>query len=326
METYYEARPKLIKESSIALGFFDGVHPGHKVVVKKAVEDARALGIKAGVVTFKDHPRALIRGRSPLLLTVIDQRLKLFEQLGVDLALVLSFTEELCLLSPREYVENILVGSMGAKSISVGHNHHFGRDREGDAELLKVLGQDLGFTVNTTQMIKINQKEVSSSLIRNYVAEGRMQEAGELLGRPYSILGDVAHGDGRGKTIGFPTANLCLYEFQMIPKLGVYAGRAQTIGNNQIDCVINVGMRPTFTKADQALSATALKPVIEAHLLDFESDLYGKKLELTFLDFLRDEKKFASVEDLIEQIDNDIEKARLTFKKFFDNKSEKLLA
>ena len=195
METFFETsckiKERLVDESAIALGFFDGVHPGHRAVIQKALDDARKLGVKAGIVTFKDHPRSLTRGKSPALLTVIEKRLELVEALGVDFALVLSFTEELCQLSPSEYVENVLVRATGARSISVGHNHHFGRDREGDADLLKRMGKDLGFTVNVASMIRVNDREVSSSRIREHVLNGQMQDAAELLQRPFSVRGEI---------------------------------------------------------------------------------------------------------------------------------------
>ena len=300
METYYEAKPGLVDKSAVALGFFDGVHPGHRSVIQKALDDAKRLGIKSGVVTFKDHPRSLTRGRSPMLLTVIEQRLNLLKELGVDFALVLAFTEELCLLSPREYVENILVNSIGSKSISVGHNHHFGKDREGDANLLASMGKSLDFTVNVANMVTLDGEEVSSSRIRHFIENGMMQKAANLLQRPFSVLGEVEHGDGRGKEIGFPTANLDVYEYQMLPKRGVYVGRARLASKEVIGCVINVGLRPTFETKQSELT-------IEAHLIDHFERLYGQNLEIEFLDFLRDEKKFASKEELVEQIQRDKE-------------------
>ncbi|HEY9714406.1 MAG TPA: hypothetical protein V6C72_13125, partial [Chroococcales cyanobacterium] len=161
METFYDAKPGLLKQAAVALGFFDGVHPGHQQVIGTAVKEAKRIGATAAVVTFKDHPRTLTRGASPLLLTTIDQKLELFERLGVDAVLVLSFTEDLCKLSPREYVETVLVRAMGAKSISVGYNHHFGRDREGDPALLKIMGAELGFDVHVAPMVYVDGDEVS---------------------------------------------------------------------------------------------------------------------------------------------------------------------
>ena len=306
METYFEAKPELLKHSAIALGFFDGVHPGHKAVIQACVDDAKKLNVKSGVVTFKDHPRTLTRGKSPLLLTVIEQRLDLISKLNVDFALVLAFTEELCLLSPREYVEQVLVGSLGAKSISVGHNHHFGKDREGDANLLAKIGKELDYKVNVANMIRVDDIEVSSSIIRQFIEMGEMEKARHILQRPFAIRGLVTHGDGRGKQIGFPTANLDVYEYQMLPKRGVYAGKAQLKNGAILGCVINVGLRPTFKNVNGASEPSL---TIEAHIFEHDEDLYGETLEIEFHDFIRDEEKFSSKETLIDQIQRDKQKA-----------------
>lgn len=316
LDVFYEAPPntKLVERSAIALGFFDGVHPGHKLVISKAVEEARAKGVKAGVVTFKDHPRTLTRGQSPLLLTVIEQRLELFKELGVDVALVLAFTEELCRLSPRQYVENVLIESMGACSISVGHNHHFGKDAEGDANLLKKIGQEKEhiFSVHSAPMLEFKGREVSSSRIRDEITLGKVKGAEEILGRPFALLARVVRGDGRGRQIGFPTANLETYLYQVLPKNGVYAGSAILEDGTKNSCVINVGFRPTFK--DPALEA---RPLVEAHLLEFDKDIYGENMELQFFEQLRDEKKFSSVDELKSQINKDIElaKSKITSRK-----------
>ncbi len=308
MEVFYEAGSnKLVERSAIALGFFDGVHPGHQMVIEKAVQEAKVGGIRAGVVTFKDHPRTLTRGQSPLLLTVIEQRLELFKELGVEVALVLSFTEELCRLSPRQYVENILLGSMGASSISVGHNHHFGKDAEGDANLLKKLGQENAhpFSVHSAPLLEFKGREVSSSRIREEILLGNLIGAEEVLGRPYALYATVMRGDGRGRQIGFPTANLDTYEFQVIPKTGVYAGTAKLECGSVHSCVINVGFRPTFKDA-----TTTSRPLVEAHLLDFDQDIYNQKIEVKFFEQLREEEKFSSVDELKSQINKDIQKAK----------------
>ncbi|HIA50987.1 MAG TPA: bifunctional riboflavin kinase/FAD synthetase, partial [Candidatus Melainabacteria bacterium] len=285
--------------------FFDGVHPGHQVVIGKAVEEARALGVTSGVVTFRDHPRALTRGVHPLLLTDIDQRLKLFEEMGVEATLVLTFSEALCRLSPREYVENVLVGAMGARSISVGHNHHFGRDREGNPDLLRTFGETLGFSVHVAPMVFVKGFEVSSSAIRESIVDGDMEKAKSLLSRTYRVGGEVIKGDGRGRQIGFPTANVQLREFQLIPRTGVYAGRVQLSSNERFDAVINVGYRPTF-KA----SGGTEDPLVEAHLFDFDRDIYGDKCTVEFVEYLRTEKKFDGIDALKEQINSDAAKSR----------------
>lgn len=307
MKVYYEAKPGLVDCSAIALGFFDGVHPGHKLVISKAVEEARAKGIKSGVVTFKDHPRTLTRGQSPLLLTVIEQRLELFKELGVDVALVLAFTEELCKLSPRQYVENVLIESMGATSISVGHNHHFGKDAEGDANLLKKIGQEKEhvFSVHSAPMLEFKGREVSSSRIRDEIMLGNVKGAEDILGRSFALLAQVVRGDGRGRQIGFPTANLEPYQYQVLPKTGVYSGCAVLEDGTVKSCVINVGFRPTFKELQEA------RPLVEAHLLDFDQDIYDQKIEVKFFEQLRDEKKFSSVDELKNQINKDIDLAKI---------------
>ncbi len=323
METYFEAQPSLVKESAIALGFFDGVHPGHQAVIGKAREEANRLGVPCGVVTFKDHPRTLTRGQSPLLLTMIDQRLALFKQLGVDVALVLSFTEELCQLSPTEYVETVLVGAMGARSISVGPNHHFGRDREGDASLLSNLGKKNNFTVHVAEMVTIEGHEVSSSAIREALTQSDLERATLLLSRPHALSGEVTTGDRRGRTLGFPTANLSIYRFQQIPARGVYVGIAK-LDQSKKPCVINVGLRPTFQVNGEGGPNDGL--VVEAHLLDFDQDIYGRHIEIEFLSFLRSEQKFAGPDALKEEINLDIAKARRYLNehghKFSSHKSE----
>jgi len=317
LETYYEALPGLCKQSAIALGFFDGVHPGHQVVIGKAKEEALRLGVPCGVVTFKDHPRTLTKGRSPLLLTVIEQRLQLFEKMGVDFALVLTFSEELCRLSPVEYVEHMLVGSLGARSISVGPNHHFGKDAEGDTSLLHKLGKKNSFSVHVADMINVEGHEVSSSAIRELIMNNELEQAALLLSRPYTLYGKVVQGDQRGRLLGFPTANLAFNEIQVVPQRGVYVGLAK-MGEQVVPCVINIGLRPTFQQEQGAPDADPSAPVnlaltVEAHLLDYKGDLYGQTMEIEFLSFLRAEQKFNGAEELKEQINKDILKARLYF-------------
>ena len=312
MEIFYQSQPKLVERSAIALGFFDGVHPGHQVVLQKAVDEAKRLGCKAGVVTFRDHPRGLIRGRSPLLLTVIEQRLELFEAMGIDVALVLTFSEELCQLSPAQYVDEVLVGSMGAKSISVGHNHHFGRDREGNADLLRTFGQERDFVVHAAPMVYVENLEVSSSRIRKLIEAKDMELANKLLSRPYTLRGEVVQGAQRGRVLGFPTANVLPAFNQLVPPVGVYAGtariQADSAGGPRYEpAVINIGYRPTFTAGEASDEKTA---TIEAHLLDYKGDLYGQVVEIGLRKFLRDEQKFDGLESLTNQITQDCQVAR----------------
>jgi len=322
LETFYEIKPALLAKSAIALGFFDGVHLGHQVVIGNAVRRARELGAVPGVVTFRDHPRTLTQGAAPLLLTVIEQRLALFEKLGVEAVLVLSFNEDLCRLGPRDYVETVLVGAMGAKSISVGYNHHFGRDREGDPALLKTLGQLFDFDVQVAQAVYIDGLEVSSSKIRESLFQGDLPVATRLLSRPYALYGEVVEGDGRGRKLGFPTVNISLYEFQVVPKPGVYAGKVYLERGLALQSVINVGYRPTFNEMQRDQIKTEISSVqysqragitVEAHILDFAGELYHKRLDLSFEKYLRPEQKFVDVEALKAQIETDCAVARVFF-------------
>lgn len=312
METFYNAIPELVQRSAIALGFFDGVHSGHQAVIGNAIAEAKRQDLKPCLVTFRDHPRTLTQGTTPLLLTMIEQRLKLFADLGVETTLVLSFTEELCRLSPEDYVKNILVGAMGAKLISVGYNHHFGRNREGDATLLTRLGECLGFSVKVASPIFVDGMEVSSSKIRDAISSGNMTLAKKLLSRPYAIVGSVVEGAGRGKTLGFPTANILSKAYQVMPSNGVYAGLINIDNADAIACVINIGVRPTFTQSELGNDPTS-KPLVEVHILDFSKDIYGQNVSVSFCQYLRAEQKFQTIATLKTQILADCDTARAYF-------------
>ena len=212
MDIFHEIKQGLIKKSALALGFFDGVHPGHQAVIDKAVQEAQRLDAIPAIVTFRDHPRTLTLGKAPPLIALIEDRLNLFAKLGIKAALVLSFSEEICKLAPAEYVKDVLVDCMGAHFLSIGYNHRFGRNREGSPELLEKLGTIYNFTVHITKEVFVNGVEVSSSLIRQAITSGSLDLARKYLGRPYSVSGIVIKGDGRGKQLGFATANLSIKE------------------------------------------------------------------------------------------------------------------
>ena len=302
MKTFYEIKPGLIKRSSLALGFFDGVHPGHQAVIKKAVDEAKALGAVPAVITFKEHPRALTLGKSPPLLTLPDQRLEICEELGIEAALLLSFTEELCRLAPADYVQQVLVESMGACSLSVGFNHRFGRNRIGTPELLAELGKDMGFSVHVAPEVDIEGGPVSSSRIREALASADVDLARKLLGRAYAVHGKVVRGDGRGRSIGFPTANIESADELIIPARGVYSGFCRLQDGKTYACIINVGLRPTFV--DTNLSRT------EVHIFDFNEDIYEQFMTVRFNHFIREERKFSGIDELKAQIAKDCDVAR----------------
>lgn len=301
MEVFYDFKPGLIKQSALALGFFDGVHPGHQVVIKKAIEEAKRLNVTPAVVTFTDHPRSLTTGSAPKLLTLVEQRLKLFEELGAEAALALTFREEICKMTPQEYVQKVLLEAMGARSISVGINHRFGRNREGSPDLLAELGQKHGFVVHTAKMVTSDNLEVSSSAIRQAVSAGNVELASQLISRPHAVLAKVIRGDQRGRQLGFPTANLAISPVQVIPPPGVYAG-FYLDEQKRLPTVINIGYRPTVTNDS--------KLTVEAHILDFNQDLYDKTISVQFCHRLRDEMKFNGIEELKAQIQKDCDTAR----------------
>ncbi len=305
MDIYYESKPGLLKQSALALGYFDGVHCGHQAVIKKAVEDGRRLGIPAAVVTFKEHPRLLTLGKSPALLTTLEQRLALFAQLGLDATLVLSFTDELCRLSPSRYVETVLVKSLGARCVAVGFNHHFGSNREGNPALLEQLGYKFAFEVGVVQPLLLDGLEVSSSRIREALVKGDVGVARKLLGRTFTVASEVIQGDRRGRKLGFPTANLFISDTQILPGRGVYAGLACLPDGSRLPAVVNLGYRPTVT-AGAFLTA-------EVHILDFQGELYGQSIQVEFWQFLRNETKFACINDLKRQISKDCLSARQLF-------------
>jgi len=274
-------------------------------VIKKAVAEGQRLGVPAGLVTFKDHPRTLTLGRSPQLLTLLEQRLDLFAELGIAKTLVLTFSEEICRLTPREYVEVVLLDCLGARSVSIGYNHHFGRNREGDPALLSSLGQELGFEVHIAPEVMVDGVEVSSSRIRAALGAGNVEHARRLLSRPYAVDARVVRGQGRGRGIGFPTANLEISELQVLPGHGVYAAITRLADGRRLPSVVNLGYRPTVSN-DKIMTA-------EAHVLDFDQDLYGTGLVVEFWHHLRAEKKFESIDALRSQIDADCRKARELF-------------
>ncbi len=302
METFWEIKPGLVKQSTVALGFFDGVHLGHQAVITKALADAKKWNIPSIVATFREHPRQVISGQPIELLTSLEQRLDVFSKLGVNVTLALSFTKKLSQLSASQYIKEVLLEGLGARSISIGYNHHFGSGREGNPELLKQLSQDLDFQVNVIEPVLIGGIEVSSSYIRKAITNGDPVTAQLLLGRPYALASKVVKGDGRGKEIGFPTANLELSSFQLMPGIGVYAGWIRLENDERKKAVINCGYRPTVSSSRQL--------TIEAHILEPCPDLYGQLLTVEFHQYLRPEKTFANLEVLKEQISKDCASAR----------------
>jgi riboflavin kinase/FMN adenylyltransferase len=284
----------------VALGVFDGIHLGHRAILGTAVARGKSLGAPVVACTFDRHPMEILQPtRAPVPLTTAAERGDLIAETGVDLTLVLAFTPALASVEAEAFVRDIVVGRLHAQEVVVGYNHTFGRGARGNAALLCAIGAPLGLLTHVVPPLLVDGVPVSSSEIRAALKEGDVGRAARYLGRPYSIGGRVGRGDARGRTLGFPTANLEPERPVLVPS-GVYACRAVALGS-RYPAVVNVGVRPTF--GDNA-------PTIEAHFLDVAIDLYDQPLRLEFVARLRGEQKFASVDALKGQIAADVEEAR----------------
>jgi len=289
--------------SVVALGVFDGIHLGHREILTRAVTRARAARLAAVACTFDRHPMEVLQpDRAPLPITTLDERLALIAATGIDTTLVLPFTRELAAIEPETFVRDVLVERLRARVVVVGTDHRFGRGARGDARLLERLRPELGFDVEVVLPLAIDGEPVSSTEIRTALARGEVERAARLLGRPYRACGRVVQGAGRGRTLGFPTANLRM-DLPLLVPTGVYACRARC-GSATYRAMVNVGNRPTFEGQTFA---------IEAYLLDFSGDIYDRSVCLDFHRRVRDERKFGSVEALKEQIARDVELARTSF-------------
>jgi len=291
-----------------ALGAFDGIHLAHARLITTAVERGRALGLPSVVCTFDPHPASVLwPERAPLPIATLEDNLERMDGLGADAALVILFTLEFSRMEAEAFVTEVLAGTLGAREIVVGFNHTFGHDARGTAALLTELGPHHGFTARVLPPLRLRGQTVSSSAIRELLHEGDAAHAAELLGHPYAITGAVLRGAGRGRTLGFPTANL-RPDRPLVLAPGVYVARATWAGTGAgsgaggaADAVVNVGYRPTFGENQYW---------VEAYLLDFSGDLYDRTLRLEFLDRIRPEVKFSGVDALRRQVATDIAAAR----------------
>jgi riboflavin kinase / FMN adenylyltransferase len=295
------------ERSVITIGAYDGVHLGHQAVIRHVRRLAADLGARSVVVTFDRHPASVVRPESaPRLLTDPAQRLELLAATGVDATVVVAFDETQSHESPTSFVERVLVNALGVRAIVVGDDFHFGHGREGNVALLQQLGLQRDFEVLPVELVPRADgvgEPVSSTAIRRALAGGDVRLAAELLGRPFEVRGPVVKGDQRGRLLGFPTANVEVPNQMCMPADGVYAGWYRRPDGVAHPCAINLGRRPTFYEhADSSL--------LEAHLLDFDGDLYGEPARVSFVGFLRSERKFDGIDALIEQLKHDVEHAR----------------
>ncbi|MDP7051168.1 MAG: bifunctional riboflavin kinase/FAD synthetase [Verrucomicrobiota bacterium] len=289
----------------LAIGMFDGVHLGHQQVLRQAVTDAQQHEATSLCVTFDQHPATVIAPeRAPGLIQSLSQRLNAIETLGVDATLLLEFDEPMSRVTAPDFMHNLHRDLGEIKSLCVGAKFAFGHNREGNVELLKQLGQKLDFTVHGLASVALDGETISSSSIRQAIKAGDFDAANQMLGREHALAGKVVHGDGRGRELGFPTANLDITGL-CIPPRGVYAAHVLVEGQTR-RAAVNIGLRPTVEGTEPRLH-------VEAHILDFEGDLYGEDLEITFVKKLRDEEKFDSLEALKEGIAKDVDDVRKLF-------------
>jgi riboflavin kinase/FMN adenylyltransferase len=290
----------------VTIGAYDGVHLGHRQLIARVTAAAAELACGSAVVTFDRHPATVVRPQSaPRLLTDLPQKLELLASTGIDVVLVLHFDDARASETPEDFVRTVLVGALQARSVVVGHDFHFGRHRRGNVELLARMGAEYGFDVMGVRLVTLggDTVPVSSTRIRQLLAEGRVEEAAVLLDRPHQVRGTVVHGDKRGRELGFPTANVAVPTSIAVPADGVYAGWYIGLDDVARPAALSLGRRPTFyQQADLSL--------LEVHIMDFSGDLYGQAAKVEFGTRLRGQERFASADVLVEQMHRDVAAAR----------------
>ena len=295
----------ILKPTVLTLGVFDGLHLGHQRIMKTVAERSRAIGAAATAITFDPHPRAVLHPESaPPLLQTLDQRLSNLEVLGIDQTIVIAFSKAFAAQPAEVFLEETIRDRLHAREVYLGKGFAFGKERGGNIDLLRRKSTELGFFADEVEEVQIRGQRISSSRIRHLLAEGRVNLARRMLGRPYGVEGVIIRGNRRGHTIGFPTANLKPHN-RVIPRFGVYA-TATLIDGTWRKSITNIGVRPTFENdAD---------PSIETYIFDFEGELYGDVLRVRFLHRIRDERKFSGIDELKAQIEKDTRRARNYFR------------
>jgi riboflavin kinase/FMN adenylyltransferase len=301
MQHYTSLSEVSLGKSWLTVGVFDGVHRGHQEILKTLTAGAHAAQASAVVLTFHPHPGTVLGGHTVKLLTVPDERAALLAQYEVDAVITEPFTRDLSAVSAYEFMSR-LTRSLSLQRLLIGYDFALGKGREGNASRLTEIGRELNFEVQVLDAVSDESGVISSTAIRKLVSTGAVDEAARLLGHYYDVRGPVVHGDGRGRGIGFPTANIQYPVEKILPSNGIYAAWAR-LGAECHAAAVNVGVRPTVTDSQ-------VIPTVEAFLLDFDRDIYGQTLELEFVTRLRDELKFPSLEALVEQMHKDVEKTR----------------
>lgn len=303
-----QSTPAFPGERTVAtIGAYDGVHLGHQAVIDQVRHLASERNCRSALITFDKHPATVVRPESaPQLLTDSKQRIELLEQTGLDALVLIEFDQEQAAESPASFIQRVLIDCLAVSAVVIGEDFHFGRDRVGNVDLLEKLGAEHDFDVEPLSLLPRTDgvdEPVSSTAIRRALAGGDVQRSNTMLGRSFEVRGDVVKGDQRGRLLGFPTANVEVPNRICLPADGVYAGEYERPNGDVHDCAINLGRRPTFYEHAET-------SLLEAHLLDFEGDLYGEVAKVRFTHFLRSERKFDGIDALIEQLRADVESTR----------------
>ena len=303
MPTEWDYEPsKPTPRAWITIGSFDGVHRGHQTIIKKMVEESHKENKPSVVVTFFPHPLKVLKNLDgPYYLNSPEEKNQILKNLGVDSILTLRFNRDLSKLSAGSFIQ-MLHEELQFTCLLIGYDFRFGANRSGDFQSLTALGKELGYCVKAIEPFQVTSQPVSSSSIRELIRAGKIRAANELLGYSYAVKGRIIHGDGRGKHIGLPTANLDVWEEKLLPPVGVYAAFAE-IDGKRYKTALSIGKRPTFYKHP-------LQQTIEAHILDFDADIYGKEVRLIFIQHIRAEMKFDNAQTLMVQINQDIQFTR----------------
>lgn len=309
MQIFYSIKDlKKNKNTVLTLGTFDGIHPGHLKIIDRLVSCSKEKGCRNVVITFYPHPRTILgNDNSVKMLTTQDEKIELLEKLGVENLLIINFTKEFASLSAEDFIYDYLINGIGLTEIVLGHDHHFGKGRRGNAELLQKIADKEGFIVTKAEAFMIDGEAVSSTKIRNAIAEGDIIRANKLLGRNYEFSGIVVGGDKRGRELGFPTANIKLSsQEKLLPASGVYAVKVM-VENERHTGLLSIGKRPTFYNQGELVS--------EVYIFDFNREIYGAKVTTELVERLRGEVKFNSAEELINQMNTDKENGYKIFNK-----------
>ena len=299
------------EKSVITLGTFDWIHLGHQQIVESVIQKSRQSGGRSFLLTFDPHPRKVIPGRNDVkILSTLDEKAVILEQLGLENLFVINFTTEFSKQSPEEFVKKYLVNGIGLKEMVIGYDHHFGKGRDGNFELLQELGKKFNFHVTLIPEFSIDGETISSTKIRNALLAGDVVKAGKMLGRNYSFKGKIVRGDGRGRKLGFPTANLSTEnEDKLIPAKGIYAAEC-IVENEKHFGLLSLGSRPTFHKDGDIIP--------EFYIFDFDRDIYDQVMQVNLVEKIRDEEKFNSVDDLIIQMKKDGETGKQILSKLIN--------